>query len=64
MYPALRVVLMSATIDTSVFSRYFNNCPVIEVVGKMYPVEGGELLGVFGKCKELFPFRVLPRGCH
>lgn len=41
-YPELRVVLMSATIDTSVFSRYFNNCPVIEVVGKTYPVEGGE----------------------
>lgn len=39
MYPELRVVLMSATIDTSLFSRYFNNCPVIEVVGKTFPVD-------------------------
>ena len=41
-YPSLKVVLMSATIDTNLFSEYFNKCPVIEVVGKTYPVQGRE----------------------
>ena len=39
-YPDLRVILMSATIDTTLFSTYFNNCPVIEVEGKTFPVQG------------------------
>ena len=39
-YPDLRVVLMSATIDTSLFSRYYGDCPIIEVEGKAYPVQG------------------------
>ena len=39
-YPDLRVILMSATIDTSLFSRYFGDCPIIEVEGKAYPVQG------------------------
>ena len=39
-YPDLRVILMSATIDTSLFSRYYGNCPIIEVEGKTYPVQG------------------------
>lgn len=38
-YPDLRVILMSATIDTTLFSKYFNNCPVIEIPGRAYPVE-------------------------
>src|SRR5690349_19852872 len=38
-YPDLRVILMSATIDTSLFSDYFGNCPVIEVPGRAYPVK-------------------------
>ncbi|XP_065917880.1 ATP-dependent RNA helicase A protein-like isoform X5 [Dysidea avara] len=38
-YPSLRVVLMSATIDTTLFSQYFNDCPVIEVEGKVFPVQ-------------------------
>ncbi|RZF44519.1 hypothetical protein LSTR_LSTR002292 [Laodelphax striatellus] len=38
-YPDLRVILMSATIDTSVFSRYFNDCPVLEVPGRAFPVQ-------------------------
>uniref|UniRef100_A0A069DY95 RNA helicase n=1 Tax=Panstrongylus megistus TaxID=65343 RepID=A0A069DY95_9HEMI len=38
-YPDLRVILMSATIDTTLFSEYFNRCPVIEVPGRAYPVE-------------------------
>lgn len=30
---------MSATIDTSMFSKYFNNCPVVEITGRTYPVQ-------------------------
>lgn len=36
--PDLRVVLMSATLDSEKFSRYFNNCPIITVPGFTYPV--------------------------
>lgn len=35
----LRLVITSATIDTEVFSRAFNHAPVIEVSGRVYPVE-------------------------
>ncbi|XP_059615242.1 dosage compensation regulator isoform X2 [Phlebotomus argentipes] len=38
-YPDLRVILMSATIDTTLFSEYYGRCPVIEVPGRAYPVE-------------------------
>lgn len=39
-YPDLRVIFMSATINTNMFSSFFNNCPVIDVEGKCYPVKG------------------------
>ena len=35
----LRVVITSATIDTEKFSKAFDGAPVIEVSGRMYPVE-------------------------
>jgi ATP-dependent helicase HrpA len=35
----LKVIITSATIDTDKFSKAFSNAPVIEVSGKMYPVE-------------------------
>ncbi|XP_053619357.1 dosage compensation regulator isoform X2 [Plodia interpunctella] len=38
-YPELRVLLMSATVDTSLFSHYFGDCPVIEVPGRTFPVK-------------------------
>src|SRR5689334_22136892 len=37
--PQLRVVITSATIDAERFSRHFDNAPVIEVSGRLYPVE-------------------------
>ncbi len=37
--PELKLVLMSATIDTSRFSSYFGNAPVVNVPGRSYPVE-------------------------
>ena len=35
----LRVIITSATIDPEKFSRAFGNAPIIEVSGRMYPVE-------------------------
>ncbi len=35
----LKVVITSATIDADKFSRHFNGAPVIEVSGRLYPVE-------------------------
>ena len=37
--PELRIVITSATIDTAVFSKAFDDAPVIEVSGRTYPVE-------------------------
>lgn len=37
--PDLKLVITSATIDTEAFSRAFDNAPVIEVSGRLYPVE-------------------------
>ena len=35
----LKLIIMSATIDHEKMSKYFDNCPVINVPGQMYPVE-------------------------
>ncbi|MBW2408336.1 MAG: ATP-dependent RNA helicase HrpA [Deltaproteobacteria bacterium] len=35
----LKLIITSATIDTEKFSKAFNHAPVIEVSGRMYPVE-------------------------
>ncbi len=35
----LKLIITSATIDTEKFSKAFNDAPVIEVSGKMFPVE-------------------------
>ncbi|MFB3925610.1 MAG: ATP-dependent RNA helicase HrpA [Syntrophales bacterium] len=35
----LKVIITSATIDTEKFSQAFNGAPVVEVSGRMYPVE-------------------------
>ncbi len=37
--PALKLIITSATIDTAAFSKAFDNAPVIEVSGRLYPVE-------------------------
>ncbi|XP_034826492.1 ATP-dependent RNA helicase DHX30-like [Maniola hyperantus] len=36
--PSLKIVVMSATLDTAVFTRYFDECPVVEVPGRTFPV--------------------------
>ncbi len=35
----LKLIVTSATIDTQAFSRHFDNAPIIEVSGRMFPVE-------------------------
>ncbi|KAF7666472.1 hypothetical protein LDENG_00106690 [Lucifuga dentata] len=35
----LQLVLMSATVDCTKFSNYFNRCPVISIPGRSFPVE-------------------------
>jgi ATP-dependent helicase HrpA len=37
--PDLKVIVTSATIDAQRFSEHFNGAPVIEVSGRLYPVE-------------------------
>ena len=37
--PELKVVITSATIDAERFSRHFGGAPVIEVSGRLYPVD-------------------------
>ena len=37
--PDLKLVITSATLDTEKFSKAFRNAPVIEVRGRLYPVE-------------------------
>lgn len=37
--PALKIIVTSATLDSDKFSKYFNNCPVIKIPGRTFPVE-------------------------
>ena len=37
--PELKIIITSATIDTQTFSKAFDDAPIIEVSGRMYPVE-------------------------
>ncbi|HEY7486074.1 MAG TPA: ATP-dependent RNA helicase HrpA [Streptosporangiaceae bacterium] len=37
--PDLKVIITSATIDPERFSRHFDDAPIVEVSGRMYPVE-------------------------
>jgi len=53
-FPELRVILMSATIDTTLFCEYFNGCRVVEVKGRVHPVQG-MLAGPFlHKCADCY----------
>ncbi len=37
--PDLKIIITSATIDTEAFSKAFDGAPIIEVSGRVYPVE-------------------------
>lgn len=36
--PEVRLVLMSATINVNLFANFFNNSPILEVPGRLYPI--------------------------
>jgi hypothetical protein len=48
-YPDLRVVLMSATVDTSLFQDYFGGAQIVEVKGRVHPVQGEGLVFPWGQ---------------
>ncbi|KAK6203594.1 P-loop containing nucleoside triphosphate hydrolase protein [Scheffersomyces amazonensis] len=37
--PNLKVLVTSATLDSEKFSKFFNDCPVLTIPGRTYPVE-------------------------
>ncbi len=37
--PDLKLVLMSATINTQLYSSYFSDCPIVQVPGRLFPIE-------------------------
>ena len=37
--PELKLIVTSATIDTSAFSRHFSDAPIVRIKGRTYPVE-------------------------
>ena len=39
-YPEIRVILMSATVDITLFKEYFGSCAVVELEGRTFPVQG------------------------
>lgn len=42
--PDTKVIVTSATIDTKKFSNFFNNAPILDVPGRMFPVEVPEVI--------------------
>ncbi|XP_019193302.1 PREDICTED: DExH-box ATP-dependent RNA helicase DExH6-like [Ipomoea nil] len=53
LYPHLRLILMSATMDEERFSKYFGGCPIIRVPGFTYPVKTFYLEDVLGFVKSV-----------
>lgn len=49
--PDVKIILMSATIDANIFSSYFNNCPIVDIPGRLYPVQPYHLEDVLGMIK-------------
>lgn len=48
--PKLKVILMSATLNASLFSDYFKDAPVMEIPGRTFPVEQIFLEDILGRC--------------
>ena len=53
----MRIILMSATLERSLFQQYFNNCPCIEIEGRTFPVEHYFLEDVFIQTKFMGPIK-------
>lgn len=37
--PDLKIIISSATLNTKAFSEFFDNAPIIEIEGRMFPIE-------------------------
>lgn len=60
--PGLRVVLMSATLQTGLFSGFFGSCPVLNIPGFTYPVQEyflEDILGLVGRAATVRSFHAL-----
>ena len=53
----LKLILMSATINSEFFSGYFDNCPVIEIPGFTHPVEELYMEQIIARTKHTPDFR-------
>jgi ATP-dependent RNA helicase DHX57 len=53
----LKLILMSATINSEFFSGYFDNCPVIEIPGFTHPVEELYMENIVARTKHTPDFR-------
>jgi HrpA-like RNA helicase len=38
-WPQLKIIVMSASLDSDLFLRYLNHCPLIEIPGRTFPVD-------------------------
>ncbi|XP_067943753.1 uncharacterized protein [Watersipora subatra] len=54
--PDLKVIITSATIDPAVFQKYFGECPVVRVPGRMYPVDVSYSHGSLPSANEYLQF--------
>uniref|UniRef100_A0A2C9LTS6 Putative ATP-dependent RNA helicase DHX57 n=1 Tax=Biomphalaria glabrata TaxID=6526 RepID=A0A2C9LTS6_BIOGL len=61
--PDLRVILMSATINAKLFSEYFNNCPIINIPGQLFPVKQFFLEDIIEQTKYCFTVILLFEEC-
>lgn len=65
--PHLKVILMSATLDSQQFSEYFSNCPVIDVPGRLFDVKImhlDEVTNIIGYKKKEIPNGLQPGKKH
>ncbi|KAG0492302.1 hypothetical protein HPP92_005700 [Vanilla planifolia] len=58
----LKVILMSATVDSNLFSRYFGNCPIIKVEGRTHPVSVVYLEDIYEKLEYRIPLDSMVSG--
>ena len=47
----LKVILMSATLDSELFSEYFTKCPIIKIPGRTFPVKSMYLEDLISESK-------------
>ncbi|KAG0494394.1 hypothetical protein HPP92_005388 [Vanilla planifolia] len=58
----LKVILMSATVDSNLFSRYFGNSPIIKVEGRTHPVSVVYLEDIYEKLEYRIPLDSMVSG--